>query len=97
MKPDLTKPSIKGLIYILRNQKEWPEDFEWDFSSHQTCALGLINWKWGNEDRYDILSAFTAAVMLDITEDQARSIFIDPNNRKEEVQPEHIAAQLEAL
>lgn len=47
-KPDLSKPSLEGLAWLLRHPEEWPDHYEWDFSVsgifngyHCGCALAL--------------------------------------------------------
>lgn len=43
---DLSKPSIEGLVHILRNKSLWPEGFEWNYQRACTCALGLARRVW---------------------------------------------------
>lgn len=43
---DLSKPSLSGLSYLLRNNAIWPIGFKWDFSTTETCALGLASEYW---------------------------------------------------
>lgn len=40
--PDLTKPTLEGLSWLLRHREAWPEGFEWDFYDCRTCAMGLL-------------------------------------------------------
>lgn len=59
-KPDLTKPSLEGLSYLLR--QEMPVGFTWDFAkiSENThlgcgtagCAVGLASRVWGGRNWY---------------------------------------------
>lgn len=91
---NLSKPTIEGLAYILRHEEEWPEDFHWDFSSHRTCALGLMSEKWGNGD---LLTTYDAAPLLGFTEESIHSIFLAENEDRQAVKPEDVAARLEAL
>jgi len=95
-KPDLSKPSVAGLAYILRHKEEWPEDFHWDFNSHRTCALGLMDRKWVHTKSW-VLSSFDAAHILHISGRKAFHIFIGLNKDGTEVLPEDIAARLEAI
>lgn len=59
--PDLAelqpgKEGLRQLSYLLRHPEKWPEEHEWDFNTVWTtrkcgtagCAIGLVNWKWGN-------------------------------------------------
>ena len=94
MKPDISAPTIANLAYVLRHKEEWPDDFEWDFSSHYTCALGLLSKKWGDGE---LLATWRAAPMLGVNVRDINSIFLDENKDGTEILPEHIAARLEAL
>jgi len=45
-KPDLSRPSLKGLSYLLRHKKEWPKNFRWDYEvliSHGYPWFATIN------------------------------------------------------
>lgn len=44
---DLSKPTIEGLIYLLRHKELWPENFVWHFPSCRSCAMGLFAEEWG--------------------------------------------------
>lgn len=54
-KPDLSKPSLEGLSWLLRHKEEWPRLWNWDFNyvSREThcgtagCAIGLAWHQWG--------------------------------------------------
>lgn len=51
---DLSKPSLKGLSYLLRNRDQWPEGFRWNFGVWAGCAVGLAMAKWSaNADPVD--------------------------------------------
>lgn len=41
------EPSLKNLAIILRNKQMWPQGFEWDYTRHSQCAIGLANQIWG--------------------------------------------------
>lgn len=47
--PDLTKPSLEGIAYVLRHKELWPKNFQWDFAWRPTCALGLGDLLWPEE------------------------------------------------
>lgn len=42
-----TQPSLEGLSWLLRHPRAWPENFWWDYSSTETCAVGLADQTWG--------------------------------------------------
>ena len=44
---DLSKPSVKGLAYLLRNKQLWPAGFIWEYQYHCGCAMGLAKRMWG--------------------------------------------------
>lgn len=44
---DIGKPSLHALSYALRHPDTWPEDFYWDFSDCEQCAMGLAHRLWG--------------------------------------------------
>jgi hypothetical protein len=44
---DLSKPSLRGLITMLRDKALWPVFFEWYFGNACKCAMGLASQKWG--------------------------------------------------
>lgn len=49
--PDLSKPSLKAAIALLRDRAKWPEGFEWDYSQCNTCAMGLFRDVWAQDRR----------------------------------------------
>lgn len=86
--PDLTKPSLAGLAWALRNLDRWPAYFGWDYSHVQQehscgtrgCAIGLAAIMWSKEfgpvtnSRMDVL---TAADLFRMSRDDAHGIFWD--------------------
>lgn len=42
----MDKPSLVALAYSLRHPETWPEGFQWDYSTCQTCAMGLAAKLW---------------------------------------------------
>ncbi len=44
--PDLSRPSAKGLAYLLRHKELWPEGFSWDYIDPDRCAIGLARRYW---------------------------------------------------
>jgi len=44
---DLSKPSLEGLSYLLRNKGLWPKGFAWDYTSNLRCAIALGKETWG--------------------------------------------------
>jgi hypothetical protein len=96
-KPD--KPSLAYLAYALRHREVWPTSFEWDYSTHGTCAMGLVALLWPTSD-----SSCTAdiAIEFNISKDEAKWLFIAAgksysltDEEYKKVQPEHIAELIE--
>ncbi len=45
--PDLTRPSLRGLSWLLRHREAWPRHHHvWDYSRGRTCATGLARYQW---------------------------------------------------
>lgn len=70
---DLSKPSLKGLAYILRHKELWPEGFEWRFTHPDRCAMGLL-YKRGD---IELPHVGNMAVAMDISHTEANRIFWD--------------------
>lgn len=47
--PDLSKPSIRGLAWLLRHPERWPVGFEFDYGQCSRCAMGLAAQVWPTE------------------------------------------------
>ena len=90
-KPDLTKPSVEGLAYILRHTEEWPEGFTWDYGRLGGCALALTDSRWGLNDSYE------SAAALGLTSDQRWEIFFALWGQTDNPEPEDVATALEAI
>jgi hypothetical protein len=52
-RPDLSKPSLAGLAYLLRNPEQWPVGFQYSFPSCRTCAMALACITWDLVDMHD--------------------------------------------
>jgi hypothetical protein len=48
--PDISKPSLEGLSYVLRHKETWPVGFVWDFDLPSQCALGLCREIWVRDE-----------------------------------------------
>jgi hypothetical protein len=95
VEPDLSKPSVRGLAWLLRHPERWPADFEFDFWDSQTCAKGLAHRQWPNDIPSPLFGGWRA---LGITEAQANSIFEGKRLwRTRDLSPEAIADDLDAL
>lgn len=55
--PDLTRPTLEGLAWLLRHKEAWPEGFSWYFPDCSRCAMGLASriWPWPDEHVLDLL------------------------------------------
>lgn len=61
--PDLSKPSLTGLSYLLRHRELWPEGFNFYFMRCEDCAIGLAHRVWRgvplpmDDTSYDIIDS----------------------------------------
>lgn len=46
-KPDLSKPSLEALSWLLRHKEHWPVGFQWKWLEIDNCASGLSDHVWG--------------------------------------------------
>src|ERR1700733_15343039 len=46
--PDLSKPSLEGLAWLLRHKERWPTSFQWNFSEANSCGIGLARREWSS-------------------------------------------------
>jgi len=53
---NLDKPSLKGLIYMLRHPEEWPEGFTWYYNSCSQCAMGLAHTLWRDRVPFPLMA-----------------------------------------
>lgn len=52
--PDLTRPSLEGLAWVLENPQAWPRGWTWDFANIEVhhscgtagCAIGIARYTW---------------------------------------------------
>jgi hypothetical protein len=44
--PDLTKPSLIALSWVLRHKEAWPPGYRWDYSHLYSCAIGIYRRSW---------------------------------------------------
>lgn len=44
---DLSRPSLRGLSFLLRHKELWPAGFVWDYGYCDSCAMGLARDLWG--------------------------------------------------
>jgi hypothetical protein len=42
-------PTLGRLAHLLRHPERWPSDFQWDYSTRDTCAIGLCNRLYGRD------------------------------------------------
>lgn len=91
---DISKPSVPGLAWLLRHREAWPKSFQrWDFSSSETCAMGLAAAQWNNGK---IWGPVTIAKVLNISEANSLDAFVFlPESSG--TAPEDVAAALESF
>lgn len=86
-RPDLRKPTLKGLAWLLRHPEDWPPNHKWDFAAvlraptenhcgTQGCAIGVaqLTWPWCGELKSGWASR---ASVFDMAEREFELIFDD--------------------
>jgi len=53
--PDLSQPTLPGLVYLLRHKEHWPANFRWHYPRGEQCAMGLAHEVWGTRRNSDYL------------------------------------------
>lgn len=66
---DLSKPSLEGLIFLLRNKEFWPTGFTWDYREPEQCAIGLFECTYGSRTTSNLI------IDLGISNDKAQTAF----------------------
>jgi hypothetical protein len=95
---------IKELSNLLRNPSQWPDDFAWDFGTHDGCAMGLFAKTIG----WEIVSTKDMAGGLGIPHGLAQNIFLyaqveEPTDEDRlaiddyTIMPEDVAVCLDAI
>jgi hypothetical protein len=92
VEPDLSRPSIRGLAWLLRHPERWPEGFEFNFMDCSRCAMGLA---WQFWDEIFFPGPGHMGVALGLTYTRASKIFIERGCM--DCGPEDIAADLDKL
>ena len=72
---DLSKPSLEALSWLLRHKEMWPRGFEWNYSSCDTCAMGLAYELW--TENCVGANTYWMKKIFNLSEEIARAIFID--------------------
>lgn len=96
--PDLRKPSLAGLAYLLRHRELWPQGFEWKYVSYDRCAIGLAKQYWRLPDHFSSarsaaeLFGIPIAVSMNLFTGGAWSFFAMVFGR---IKPEMVAAEID--
>ena len=48
--PDISRPSLEALSYVLRRRELWPAGFTWDFRHNCGCGMGMAQRMWCDKD-----------------------------------------------
>lgn len=67
-------PTLENLSYVLRHKNLWPTDFKWNYTSHQTCAIGLSRYNW--PEHYPATTR-DLAKLFGMTYEESSNIFIE--------------------
>lgn len=91
---DLSKPSRKALVFLLRHPELWPASFpreRWDYMNQCGCALGLARAQWG----LSICDYRRTAKVLNIAPVTAVKAFFNAAHLSREVTPDMVADLLD--
>jgi hypothetical protein len=99
---DITKPSIEALSYVLKNKNLWPRTFNWFYSDHYNCAIGLAAQLWPKSFRdRGFASSAEAASVLGMRIETSYDIFLEMHKHlgieERDVTPEMVALELDKL
>jgi len=75
-RPDLSKPTLYGLSWLLRNL---PEGFEFNYHSCPNCAMGVAAHQWDAKKRQQV-SGTDMEVMFGLDTETVRKIFYGAGN-----------------
>jgi hypothetical protein len=73
-KPDLSVPTLEGLIYLLEHEEEWPRGFRFSWESCHHCAMGLLARKF--PDRVSEPRTGIIAPLLGLSKRDAEWLFL---------------------
>jgi hypothetical protein len=100
---NLDKPTLEGLIYLLRHPDLWPVGFSWFYPDCMRCAMGLSYFMWKNSGiSHPILgTSQTVGRHFDLDEYQSKNAFLGATWRLHKfpltkVTPEMVADLLES-
>lgn len=98
-KIDLSRPSLEGLVWLLRHPDLWPEGFEWRFMSPFGCAMGLSARQWGRRADLSTIPCISSMISLfpSLTHDSAENLFLNPSKRGMSTTPDDIAKRINAF
>lgn len=90
--PDLTKPSLEGLAYLLRRKDLWPKGFVWDWGKLNHCAIGLAARHW----KLQCTSTLILAGTFGIKHNDVFDLFMKSDKENPlNTQPEYITELIE--
>ncbi len=90
--PDLSKPTLPGLAYLLRRPDLWPKGFSWDYGNCNRCAMGLVTRMWRRPRRRACTDCMCQIFKID--EPTVYGFFLAFHGESLP-QPEHIANRIE--
>jgi hypothetical protein len=100
-------PSLRALVYVLRDQTTWPQGFRWDYGDCETCALGLARLLWQNGSHPDDFDSCDlnddykswASLVFDMEESAVEDIFFGEGDCYPDdfalIRPADVAAAIE--
>jgi hypothetical protein len=60
--PNLEYPTLQGLSFLLHHQELWPENFSWNYSNANNCAIGLTWQTWPKAAKEDVKKIYNISL-----------------------------------
>ena len=88
--PDLSKPTLEGLSWLLRHKEAWPPTHVWDFHQEASCAIGIARGHWG----YDAIRRIPGCTVLAMVRLFSQLQYLPVQDK--DVTPEMVADRIDA-
>lgn len=93
---DMSKPSLRSAIALLRDRAKWPQNFEWNYGNACRCAMGLFRDTW---NAGGVVTAGETSRLIGVGKDDGDYIFLRLHVNREacDITPDVVADKLAAL
>lgn len=89
---DLSKPSFRGMSYLLNHPEKWPYGYQFSYADIWRCAIGLGSLVWG-------LASHEVEIALHAENKEAMAVFVDAGRNRglahEDVTPAMVAEDID--